>query len=86
MLIFSSDLTELRIQKWQVKKIGSRILAELPELTSASKEFRKQLKQNGMIFYLKDCIVREDEFLDILPIKVDAVYKVKAELVKYLSV
>ena len=77
---------ELGMQKWQVKKTSSRILAELPELTSASKEFRKQLKQNGMIFYLKDCIVREDEFLDILPIKVDAVYKVKAELVKYLSV
>ena len=76
---------ELGMQKWTVKKTGSKILAELPELTSASKEYRKKLKLNGMIFYLKDCIVKEDEFLEILPVRVDAVYKIKAELEKYLG-
>ena len=77
---------ELGMQKWEVKKTSSKILAELPELTNASKEYRKQLKQNGMIFYLKDCIAKEDEFLEMLPMKVDAIYKVKTVLVKYLSV
>ena len=77
---------DLGLQKWEIKKTSSKILAELPELTEASVEYRKLLKQNGLIYYLKDCVEKENSFLKMLPTKVDKIEEVKAMMIQYLSV
>ena len=77
---------DLGLQKWVIKKTSSKILAELPELTEASVEYRKLLKQNGLIYYLKDCVEKENRFLKMLPTKVDKIEEVKAMMIQYLSV
>ena len=77
---------DLGQQKWEIKKTSCKILVELPELTEASVEYRKLLKQNGLIYYLEDCVEKENCFLKMLPIKVDKMEEVEAMMIQYLSV
>ena len=77
---------DLSQQKREIKKTSSKILSELPELTETSVQYRKLLKQNGLMFYLKDCVEKENCFLKMLPSKVDKIEEVEAMMIQYLSV